>query len=137
MASVLKWSFSNLHLFLIFILFFQTDLFDKANETLQNLPEKHRSALFSRNKLVKTIYNNEKRCPNTILDILRVGIKNRNCLEPTFENYCSAIKQSPNIDGFSFFGDDTASEQNSNSLYLLFKYISGIATSEAQKDIVW
>lgn len=85
---------------------------------------------------MKTIYENEKKCPNTFLDIYLVGIKNRNCLEPSSVNYCSAIKNSPNIDGFSLFSDYKASEGKSNSMYLFFKYVSGNTIAKAQREIV-
>lgn len=104
---------------------------------MNSLPEKDRFELISRNKLLKTIHKYEKKCPNTLLDIFKVGVKNRNCLEPTFDNYCSGIKASPNVDGFSeLFGDSSSSETNPNPLFLFFKYVDGTTVDRAQRDLV-
>lgn len=69
--------------------------------------------------------------------MIRIGVENSNCIEPTLVNYCSGIKRSPNVDGFDLFGSQPDAEDKPNPLYLLFKYIRGITTSQAQRDIVW
>lgn len=115
---------------------FQADLFDKTNKTLLSLSEHDRSEKIAHNKLLRIIYRNEQKCPNTFVDIIRIGVENRNCIEPTLENYCSAIKRSPNVDGFDLFGSDADPEDKPNPLYLLFKYIRSASTSTVQRDLV-
>lgn len=99
------------------------------------MPEKERIELISRNNLLRVIYRNERMCPNTFLDVFLIGVKNRNCLEPTLENYCTGMKYSPNIPDFSFSGSPTPGTPT-NELFLLFKYVQGTRITQAQRDIV-